>query len=432
MSWTVEMTAEEICAAIVDTNQQSLGLVSDLTPEQQLGPCLDIGNPPLWELGHIAWFQEKWVLRRTNKSLPSLIKNADALFDSANIPHKNRWELPLPELKIIVQYLESVCSAVLHQLSQSSVSTEDLYHFFYCVTHQDMHNEAMTMSRQSLGYKAPPSAMVSDHPFQYGSWQGDVTISGGRFHPGTVPGSAFAFDNEKCPAEYLIDVAPFEIARAPVSQREYLDFVEDGGYQRREFWTTKGWSWSEEQSLSHPVYWRKLDGEWQERCFDRWTPLTHHKAMAHVSWYEAKAYCRWAQRRLPGEAEWELAASMGSAGEKHRHPWGSQTMDRVANLDGLHGGPIAVAAYPNGDSSLGCRQMLGNVWEWTEDSFQPYPGFKADPYKEYSQPWFGSRKVLKGGSWTSRSRLVNNCYRNFYEPFRRDVWAGFRTCKAKH
>src|SRR5262249_43013236 len=156
----------------------------------------------------------------------------------------------------------------------------------------------------------------------------------------------------------------------------------------------------------------------------------------HVNWYEAEAYCRLAKRRLPTEAEWEMAASgeptadgRGVAEHKRRYPWGDEppTPER-ANLDWRGGGCVSVNALPAGGSAFGVRQMIGNVWEWTATDFGPYQGFEPGPYKEYSAPWFGDHKVLRGGCWATRSRLVRNAYRNFYKPDRRDVWAGFRTC----
>ena len=163
-------------------------------------------------------------------------------------------------------------------------------------------------------------------------------------------------------------------------------------------------------------------------------PLNENLPIVHVSWYEAEAYCNWSGRRLPTEAEWEVAASSdpdaGARNDSRRlFPWGDQnaTPD-CANLDWRAGGLVEVGAHAAGDSTFGCRQMLGNVWEWTASEFQPYPEFSADPYKEYSQPWFGTHKVLRGGCWATSSLLIRNTWRNFYTPDRRDVWAGFRTC----
>ena len=165
--------------------------------------------------------------------------------------------------------------------------------------------------------------------------------------------------------------------------------------------------------------------------------LEEHAPCSHVSWYEAEAWCNWADRRLPTEAEWEVAASAepdpttgGLAGAKRRYPWGDAppTAER-ANLDWRSMGCVDVSAHPEGDSAFGCRQMLGNVWEWTASDFYPYPGFVVDrPYMQYSAPWFGYHKVLRGGAWATRGRLVTNTYRNFYRPHRIDVLAGFRTC----
>jgi iron(II)-dependent oxidoreductase len=174
--------------------------------------------------------------------------------------------------------------------------------------------------------------------------------------------------------------------------------------------------------------------------YDRIVPLQPDFPVIHVNWYEAEAYCRWAGRRLPTEGEWELAAAAeptpdnkGITRRKRRYPWGDDPPrpDR-ANLDGMRGGCVPVSAFGAGDSAWGCRQMVGSAWEWTATSFEPYPGFRPDPYKEYSQPWFGgTHKVLRGGAFATRYRLVHNTFRNFYTPDRRDVLAGFRTCRAK-
>jgi len=255
----------------------------------------------------------------------------------------------------------------------------------------------------------------------------DVAVPGGTFMLGADPAEPFVFDNEKW--AHPVEVAPFRIAATPVTNAEFQAFVEDGGYRRRECWGRRGWDWRRRERAEHPLFWQRDGGRWFERRFELLVPLEPWHPVVHVNWYEAEAFCRWAGRRLPTEAEWELAATLDPAtGRKRRFPWGDAppTPER-ANLDYRAGGTLDVRALPSGDSPVGCRQMIGNVWEWVADTFEPYPGFVCDPYKEYSEPHFGGKNVLKGGCWTTRSRLIRATWRNFFKRQRRNVFAGFRT-----
>jgi iron(II)-dependent oxidoreductase len=320
---------------------------------------------------------------------------------------------------------------VVEQLGQGEVGRQADYFTLLSVFHEDMHTEAFTYTRQTLGYSAPSLGIGRCQAEEAGPLPGDVEIRGGTFLLGAARDEPFVFDNEKW--AHAVEVRPFAIALAPVTQTEFAAFVEGGGYRERRFWSEEGWRWRGQEEAEHPVYWRReAPGRWRRRDFDRWVPLEPHRPVLHVNWYEAEAYCRWAGRRLPTEAEWELAAAGGLDGRKRRFPWGEgpRSPDQ-ANLDWRAMGCVDVAACPAGDSPFGCRQMTGNVWEWTGGDFLPYPGFVADPYREYSAPWFGTHKVLRGGCWATRGRLLRNTWRNFYRPQRRDVWAGFRTCAAR-
>jgi iron(II)-dependent oxidoreductase len=415
---------------VSDARERTCALIADLTPGQLLGPGLPHVNPLLWEIGHVAWFQERWVLRHA-AGQPPIRADGDALYDSAAVPHDTRWDLPLPGLDETLRYMGQVRDRVLERLRQCEPSREDRYFTLLSVFHEDMHTEAFTYTRQTLGYPAPPLGMENSHGKEAGPLPGDVGIPGGSFRLGATPDEPFVFDNEKW--AHPVAVRPFAIAKAPVTQAEFAAFVADDGYRRRPLWSPEGWRWREEAGADCPVYWRREPGGgWLRRDFDRWVGLEPHRPVIHVNWYEADAYCRWARRRLPSEAEWEMAAAADPGrGPKRRFPWGAAppTPDH-ANLDGRAMGCVDVGALPAGDSTGGCRQMIGNVWEWTADDFRPYPGFVADPYKEYSAPWFGTHKVLRGGCWATRGRLLRNTWRNFYRPDRRDVWAGFRTCAA--
>jgi iron(II)-dependent oxidoreductase len=430
----------ELAEWVKEARQRTFDLVEDLSDDQLIGPQLAIVNPLLWEIGHLTWFQEKWVLRHAAQHQP-IRPDADALYDSSAIAHDTRWDLLLPNRDETLRYMRNVRDRVLERLQRPEPSRDEVYFVLLSVFHEDMHTEAITYTRQTLGYRPPPFRgqkveVAGQKAEGAGPLPGDVPVPGGTFWLGAVPDETFVFDNEKW--AHPVEIQPFAIARAPVTQQDFAAFVEEGGYRERQFWSDAGWSWRQDAAAEHPLYWQKeTGGHWLRRDFDRRLPLEAHRPVIHVNWYEADAYCRWAGRRLPTEAEWEAAAAgLAAISDESRHnfgkrrfPWGDESPSpRHANLDSRALGCAEVADFPEGDSAFGCRQMIGNVWEWTASDFLPYPGFVADPYKEYSAPWFGTHKVLRGGCWATRSRLLRNTWRNFYRPERRDVWAGFRTC----
>jgi iron(II)-dependent oxidoreductase len=421
------VTADEIEAWVRDARARSRALVEDLTDDQWMGPRLAIVNPLRWETGHLAWFEEKWVLRRTGA--PSLRDDADRLYDSTAIPHDVRWDLPLPSRADTLAYLEAVEDAVLRRVRAGRLD-DDLYFLSLAVFHEDMHDEAFTYTRQTLGYPRPRIAKTP--PTGGGPHPGDARVPGGAFRLGAARSTEFVFDNEKW--EHEVEVRPFSIAKAPVTQAEYRAFVEDGGYARDDLWSEAGRAWRRAVGAEMPVYWRRAGRGFERRAFDAWRPLEPDRPVLHVACHEAEAFCRWAGRRLPTEAEWEVAAAGvpdargGLSRAKRRFPWGDDPPTPArANLEGAYDGTVDVGALPDGDSAFGCRQMIGNVWEWTASAFEPYPGFVPDPYREYSEPWFHDHQVLRGGCFATRGRLLRNTWRNFYRRDRRDVLAGFRT-----
>ncbi len=408
---------------------RTLAFAAQLKPDQWLGPELSIVNPPLWELGHLAWFQEHWCLRnRSDGSLgPSMLQNSDALYNSAIVPHAARWQLPLLTVDQTLVYLREVYDAVLARIEREGATEHLRYFAQLAVFHEEMHNEAFHYTCQTLSYEAKTiqqKQLVTDTlP------SGDAAISGGRFLLGASATGGFVFDNEKWAHEVIVQ--PYRMARSAVSNAEFAAFVDDAGYTRRELWRDAGWHWRTEAGATMPVYWVKQGAHWHVRRFDQTIALAPNAAVLHVNWYEAEAYCNWAKRRLPSEAEWEFAAATapGNAMHKRRYPWGDASPTEAhANLFGVAPDTVDVAAFPAGDSAWGVRQLFGNVWEWTADWFTPYPGFVRDPYKEYSEPWFGNHKVLRGGCYATRASLLRNTWRNFYMPDRRDVLGGFRTC----
>lgn len=422
-----------------DARVRTLELVEGLDQEQLIGPKLPIVNPLRWEIGHVAWFTEWFVLRRLHGHDP-IHPPGDRIYDSITVHHDTRWDLPLMDLDVTLTYMHDVLEACLARLPGDVADEDDSYIYKFATFHEDMHTEAFIWSRQTLAYPWPTfSNFAMPEDADAGPLAGDVQVPGGAFRLGSERDTPFVYDNEKW--AQTVQVSPFRIGRAAVTNAEFAAFVEDGGYGRRAFWDAEGWAWREEIGAEQPVYWSRdvggdVRGGWAVRRFDRWEALRPHRAVIHVNWYEASAYCRWAERRLPTEAEWE-AAALGTPSadgtvlgeEKRNYPWGNEapTPD-LANMDGRALGCVDVAAHPAGESAFGCRQMMGNVWEWTSTTFGPHPGFSPDAYDEYSTPLFGNTKVLRGGAWSTRGRLLNGRYRNFFGPDRRDVLAGFRTC----
>ncbi len=426
-------TIESLTAALLDVRSRTLALIEGLNEQQLLGPMLAIVNPLRWEIAHAAYFHEFWVLRHLGKQ-PLLRSDVDELFDSISIQHEDRWDLPLPNLNDTFEYMNGVLCAELDQLKSIELDSTAKYFYLLALFHEDMHTEAFTYTRQTLSYPAPN--FITEQKTENSSTDlkhVDIDILGGKFQLGAERNGEFIFDNEKWAHEIII--APFKIAKYAVSNEDYLEFVEAKGYQVEKYWCQAGWQWRCKEKLKHPVYWRRDSGHsWLQRIFDQWVPLNLTHAVMHISWYEAQAFCRWAGRRLPTEAEWEFAAASESDTQtngmtpKREFPWGNELGKNKANLDSNHSGVVAVDAYPQGKSAFGCQQMIGNVWEWTDTTFAPYPGFSPDWYTEYSRPLFGHTKVLRGGAWCTRGRMMRNTWRNYYGPDRNDVFAGFRTC----
>ena len=424
-------SAAELAAQLREVRHRTRRLTENLSSDELLGPRLDIVNPMLWEIGHVSWFHEYWTLRHAHGRAP-LLERGDRLWDSSAVPHATRWQLDLPVRAGTFGYMADVLARQEDRLG-GALARDARYFYELAIRHEDMHVEALTYSRQTLDY-APPDLGEARRPTG-SALSGDAAVPGGSWRLGSTAADGFVFDNEKWAHETA--VAPFRIARAPVTNAQFAAFIDAGGYGVREFWSEAGWQWRESKRAKRPVYWQpRRDGVWSARRYRTVEELAPDLPVCFVSWFEAEAWCRWAGRRLPSEAEWE-AAALGMptpdgarlADGRRRWPWGEQPPTPArANLDFAFDGPVAVGACADGDSAFGCRQMIGNVWEWTASDFLPFAGFVADPYKDYSQPWFGTRKVLRGGCWATSARVARPTYRNFFTPDRNDVFAGFRTC----
>jgi iron(II)-dependent oxidoreductase len=436
---TAPVSTAHLISNLQDARNRTLELVRDLDEGQLMGPMLATVNPLRWEIAHTAYFYEFFILRQLYGYESVLGDRADRLYDSIAVAHDDRWDLPLLNRAETLSYMQAVFDRLAERLGDGMATEQDSFIYQFGIFHEDMHDEAFLWARQTLAYPTPSLAIAADVSAERaaGPHPGWAAVPGGSFPLGAARDAPFLFDNEKW--GHSVTIEPFEIAKAPVSNQQFQAFVDDGGYDREAFWDAGGWRWRQQAEAAHPVYWQPDGpGNWLLRRFERTLPLPAHEPVIHVNWYEANAYCRWAGQRLPTEAEWE-AAALGEtaangalAAAKRRYPWGETAPDPTrANLDARALGPIDVGALGAGDSAFGCRQMLGNVWEWTADTFQPFPGFAPDAYKEYSGMLFGDTKVLRGGAWTTRGRMIHGTYRNYFEPHRHNVFSGFRTCRAE-
>ena len=418
-------------------------------PEEKLDVPYHPGvNPPLWEMGHSAFFYEVFVFNLLDGT-PSYDPSMDDLWDSFHVDHKDRWSRDLfPGREDTLKYFNTIYDRVAERIKGRELTDKELYLYRYAIYHQNMHIESLIWCRQTVGYPAPVD-YKGDRPAPGEPVSGDAQIPAGRWVIG-MPGESeqyatedFAFDAEK--PRFEVELPAFAISRTLVSNREFQAFVEDDGYKRPELWSFGGRKWLEtevdvalvhgvaEPRMAvprHPLYWRWHEGHWQERVFDQWLPLEPDAPVTHVTYWEAEAFCKWAGRRLPTENEWEVAALGNKPGESfRRYPWGNEAPDASrADMDARTMARNPVSDYPAGDSPFGCRQMIGTVWEWTSNEFLPYDGFKVDMYPFMSTLQFATHKVTKGGGCATSSILIRGTYRQAYLPARNDVYTGFRTC----
>jgi gamma-glutamyl hercynylcysteine S-oxide synthase len=382
--------ATQLAGALQEARARLKSLVNNLTDAQWNVPQQPGINPVAWEIGHVAWFAEWWTRRgphavdaagHTVAQQPPVHAGPDALFDSSRIAHADRWKATLPARAAVLDVLDAQLNESLAVLANCSADDAALYFHRLALFHEDMHNEALIWMRAVLAYPAPaqlapPRALAPAGTREISAHQAVI----GQLEPA----GGFFFDNEKWAR--TVDVPAFEIDHAPVNNAQFLRFVLAGGYRNSAYWPGAAGHWLRKSPQQHPARWRLHNGAWQQQWFDTWIAVEEDAPVMHINAYEAQAYCAWAGRRLPHAVEWEAAARAGAIA------WGN------------------------------------SVWEWTADEFAPYPGFSADPYKDYSAPWFHTHRELRGGSFATDARMHHVQYRNFFQPHRNDVFAGFRTC----
>lgn len=423
-----------IAARMQEARDRTFLLLAPLTDQelrQQHDPLL---SPLLWDLGHIAHFEELWLTR--NLDGPIEFVEMPGLYNPFEHPRSERGSLPLPGLAHCRTVMDQIRGRVLGRLAasdfdQSNPLLHDDFVYNMVLQHEYQHNETMLQTLQlKQGRPHVPAARIAPPPPAPGVHSGGmVHFPGGTVEIGTDDRSA-AYDNER--PRHFIELAPFWIDVHPVTNGDFLRFMAAGGYETRAYWSAVGWRWREEAGATAPRYWTRAADGWATRSMDREGPVDPLHPVCHVCYHEAEAFARFSGKRLPTEVEWEAAASWDPATRIRRtYPWGETAPDRgLANLDQLAFGTAPIGAYPLNVSPIGCRGMIGDVWEWTSSDFGPWPGFQSFPYKEYSEVFFGTEyKVLRGGSWATRPGAVRNSFRNWDYPIRRQIFSGFRCAR---
>jgi len=428
-SYTAPATKQEIASLLREARERTLLLVSRLSDEdlhQQHDPLM---SPIIWDVGHIAHFEELWLTQ--NLDGPIEFSEMPGMYNPFEHPRATRASLALPTLAEMIGRLEEIRARVLERLhtvefDERNPLLRDAYVYHMVLQHEYQHNETILQTLQlkkGEPYHAPRSHTFATRPPVKARM---VSFDGGAVTIGTDDRSA-AYDNER--PRHEIDLRPFLIDRDPVTNGRYLEFMSDHGYERKELWSEAGRSWLTESGANSPKYWTRDGNQWTTRTMDLTRPVDPARPVCHVCYYEAEAFAKWDGKRLPTEFEWEVAASWDPSSEQARlFPWGDSGADsQLANVDQLSFDTAPIGTYEKNVSPLGCYGMIGDVWEWTSSDFHGYPGFHSFPYKEYSEEFFGSDyKVLRGGSWATRSRVIRNTFRNWDYPIRRQIFSGFR------
>jgi iron(II)-dependent oxidoreductase len=384
-----------------EARRRTLQLVEPLSDEELNRVYSPILSPLAWDLGHIANFEELWLVQTVGGREP-LHGELGRFYDAIENPRSTRGELPILRGDDLRSYLEDVRGRALEVLAQVDLESDEdpllAGGFVYelLIAHEHQHTETMLQLIQMIDGYEPVEQVRAPQPEPRADADPEmVLVAGGEVEIGAGP-DGFAYDNER--PRHTVELAPFWIDRTPVTNAAYAEFIEDTGAEPPLYWEPDG------------------DGSWVRTAMGRHDPVDPDEPVIHVSWHEADAFARWAGKRLPSEFEWEAAARGADP-------------DR-ANLDQLAFGCVSVGTFGDAPSHCGAIHMLGDMWEWTSSDFLAYPDFRAFPYREYSEVFFGdTHKVLRGGAWATRRNVIRTSFRNWDLPQRRQIFAGLRCAR---
>ena len=444
--------ADSLLAEFKSVRARTLALVEPLEPDDYAVQTAPYTSPPKWHMGHVSWMFEV-VLGKLDPSYrphrAELSGYLNSYYQQFGEPmaKARRGVVSRPTVEEVRRYYADVTERVASAISSGAPARrggEAERMIRLGMHHECQHQELLVYDLQhmlaseyrprgGLAAAVPPpaAAAAGGQAGGGGGGGGMVRVGGGLYRMGSSgEDGRFCYDIEM--PEHAVHLESYEIGSLPVTCGEYIEFIEDGGYGTYRHWLADGWERARENGWEAPMYWERAGeggGGWQISDFaGRRRPVDPREPVCNVSFYEADAYCRWAGKRLPTEAEWEKAALWdGSAGRKLRFPWGDSdpAPDRANLLEAGLWRCSPAGSYPAGKSPAGCHQMIGDVWEWTSSEFVGYPGFRTG-FDEYNDKWFTCQKVLRGGSFGTPSMSIRGTYRNFFRLDERWMFAGFR------
>lgn len=435
MSRLLQKDTKDLLDEFVQVRKVTMDLFEPLDIEDAVIQSDAFGSPPNWHIAHVTWFFQK-VLEKHGTGLGNSKVNLAYLNSYYQkygeiLPKSDRGKYPRPTVAQNLRYRSIVENKVVSLIKSGDISQELRYDIHLGMQHEMQHQELMVYDFQHYYQRFPDpednykAKTVSRPPKSKDRPQGMVDVPGGIFELG-FSGTGFCYDNEL--PEHKVYLEPFKMDVAPVTNGEFVKFIEDGGYGDYKYWLADGWDAVREQGWTAPLYWQQEGSKWVKKDLRGLRELEPDEPVTNVSYYEADAYARWAGKRLPTEAEWEKAASWSDElGRKTMYPWGdSPPTPRRANLlDSYVWGPARVGSHPEGKSHYSCHQMLGDVWEWTSSEYVLYPGFMSK-FPEYTDKWAVNQKALRGGSFATPAAQIHNSYRNYFKPHERILFSGFR------
>ena len=413
-----------------ETRERTLELVKTLEKDDFVVQTAFFMSPPKWHVGHVSWIYEA-IMSKIDRDYEFYSKEfseyLNSYYQQFGVPHDKglRGVISRPTTDQIFEYFNTINQRVENFIETNDLNSEQQGLIIMGFHHECQHQELLIYDLQHLLAEQYRPFVKNTRPTSNIVEDSQVLIKGGLYSMG-YNGKDYCYDIEL--PEHKVYLNDYKIDRFPVTNEQFMKFIEEGGYDTYKYWLSDGWEKVKKNEWKAPMYWEKIDEEWHVRDFLGIRKINPTEVVCHVSYYEADAYCKWAGKRLPTEAEWEKASCWDeSKKEKTIFPWGNDepTPDKCNLLESYHWGGSQIGSFPNGVSHYGCHQMIGDVWEWTSSEFIGYPGFKSG-FDEYNDKWFTNQKVLRGGSFGTPKMSIRGSYRNFFRLDERWLFSGFR------